>query len=163
MQGALGLLHLAVAAVHTRKIPQGLIAAAQQETARKRRFTGNEAVEPVHGQAQALYLAHSQPPPAALGGRAFATGTAQHGQALSLAQPKVIAHQLQRRDRTVPALEEPRQLLGRLAQKWHFDTGEETAVSRMASAMLALVRHGQSSSVSATRSKGDTRTDGQRA
>jgi hypothetical protein len=54
----------------------------------------------------------------------------------------VIAHQLQGRDLAVPALEQPRQLLGRLAQDWHRDTAEKPAVGRMASAMLALVGHG---------------------
>jgi hypothetical protein len=135
-------LHLAVAAVHAGKIAQGVIAATQQETTGKGCFTGDEAIESVHGQALALQLGDRQSSPAAFGGRARATGTAQHCQALSFAQPKVIAHQLQGRDLAVPAIEQPRQLLCRLTQDWHFDACEEPAVSRMASAMLALVGHG---------------------
>jgi hypothetical protein len=105
LQGALGFLHLAVAAVHAGKIAQSLITAAQQETARKRRLTGNQTVEAIHGQGLTPQLGDSQSSPVALGSRAFAAGTAQYRQTLSFAQAKVIAHQLESRGLAVAAFE----------------------------------------------------------
>jgi hypothetical protein len=128
--------------MHGGEIAQGLIAAAQQETPRKGRFDGDEAIEAVHGQAQALQLGDRQSPSGALCGGARAAGTAQHCQALSFAQAKVIAHELQGCGLAVLALEEPRQLVCRLTQDWHFGAGEKPAVRRMASAMLPIVGHG---------------------
>ena len=93
--------------MHTGKIAQGLVAAAQQQAAGKDRFTGDETVEAIHGQTLSLQLGDSQPPLAALGRDTLATGTTQHRQTLALAQPKVIAHQLQRRALAVAALEKP--------------------------------------------------------